>query len=91
MKRKINAAILPFLLFFLAAVSVSAETVTTSWGGDAEMVYDTGFMHMLMKHPGGGVSLFNMELTANEAPGAGRSEKGVTSDAVWGENRQGNC
>ena len=87
MKRKVNTAILPFLLFFFTVVSVSAETVTTSWGGDAEIVYDSGFMHMLMKHPGGGVSLFNMELTANEAPGAGRSEKGVTSDAVWGENR----
>ena len=47
------------------------ETITTSWGGDAEMIYDTGFMNMLMKHPDGGVSLFNMELIENESPGSG--------------------
>ena len=52
----------------LTVVPVAANPVTTSWGGDAEMVYDTGFMHMLMKNPGGGVCLFNMDLVENDAP-----------------------
>jgi len=68
-------------------LKADAEKVTTSWGGDAEMVYDTGFMQMLMRAGDGGVSLFNMELVANDAPGAGFSEKGVTSDVIWGRNR----
>ena len=45
-------------MLFLAAIPAGEEVVTTSWDGDAEMIYDTGFMHMLMKHPEGGVSLF---------------------------------
>jgi len=65
----------------------AAQTVTTSWGGDAELVYDTGFMHMLMKHPAGGVCLFDMDLAENDAPGSGKSEKGVYSDIIWGRNR----
>ena len=81
-----------YALVFIAASVIlmspaAAETVTTKWGGDAEMVYDTGFMHMLMKHPGGGVSLFNMDLVQNDAPGSGYSEKGVSRDSIWGKNR----
>ena len=40
-----------FLLVFLlgTVVSAGAQTVSTKWGGDAGMVYDAGFMHMLMK------------------------------------------
>lgn len=49
------------------------------------MVYDAGFMHMLMKHPDGGVCLFNMDLLENDAYGAGRSEKGVSVDDIWGD------
>ena len=72
----------------LTAADASCEaTVTTHWGGDAGMVYDTGFMHMLMKNEAGGVGLFNMELIENDAPGSGYSEKGVDSDIVWGQNR----
>ncbi len=70
-----------------AAAAHAQQTVTTTWGGDAEIAYDTGFMHMLMKHPSGGVSLFDMDLVQNDAPGAGRSEKGPSSDTVWGPNR----
>ena len=68
-------------------VSASAETVTTKWSGDAEMIYETGFMHMLMKNPSGGVCLFNMELIENDSPGGGYSEKGVFNDIIWGNNR----
>ena len=68
-------------------VAHAARTVTTAWGGDGELVYDTGFMHMLMKNPDGGVSLFNMELIENDSPGAGQSEKGVCTFTVWGKNR----
>jgi len=79
--------LLIFLLMMIAAFPASAEKVTTTWEHDAGSVYDTGFMHMLMKSPDGGVQLFNMDLLQNDAPGAGRSEKGVTSDVVWGGNR----
>jgi len=75
------------LVMAAASTVPAAETVTTRWGGDAEIAYDAGFMNMLMKHPGGGVSLFDMDLVQNDAPGAGKSEKGVSSDAVWGDNR----
>ena len=62
--------------------TVQAETVKTTWGGPAELIYDTGFMHMLKKNPGGGVGLFDMELIQNDAPGAGASEKGVSTDTI---------
>ncbi len=83
------------LLSIAAIIAVSlilppvaeAEPVTTTWGGSGEMIYDTGFMQMLMKDDRGGVTLFDMELLANDAPGAGFSEKGVTSDIIWGEVR----
>jgi len=55
------------------------------WMGDAEKVYDTGFMHMLMRNPGGGVSLFNIDLIENDGPGAGFSEKGTSFDAILGK------
>ena len=74
-----------FLLF--CSLSAAAENVISKWGGNAEMIYDDGFMHMLMKNPKGGVSLFNMELIQNDAPGAGYSEKGVSTDTIWGKTR----
>ena len=83
-----SSIVLPALFIaVLTAQTAFAETVTTTWGGDAEMIYDAGFMHMLMRHGDSGVSLFNMELVANDAPGSGTSEKGVTSDTIWGKNR----
>lgn len=69
------------------AASVSAEKVTSTWGGDTQMLYDNGFMHMLMKDPKGGVRLFNMDLVENDSPGAGTSEKGESRDSVWGKNQ----
>lgn len=78
--------------FLAAAVLGISSTalggaVTTKWGGDAKMLYDNGFMHMLMKDPKGGVRLFNMDLVENDSPGAGTSEKGESRDAVWGKNQ----
>lgn len=64
-----------------------SKTVIVNWGGKAENIYDSGFMHMLKKHPRGGVSLFNMDLIENDAPGSGFSEKGVCSDTIWAGNR----
>ncbi len=85
MKR--TAFITAVLAATLAAGSVTAQgRVQTTWGGDARMIYDTGFMHMLRKQADG-VSLFDMELIHNDAPGAGASEKGVWTDAIWGRNR----
>ena len=75
------------VIMIFYANMLCAETVTTTWGGKVETIYDNGFMRMLMKHPDGGVCLFNMELIENDAPGSGYSEKGVDSDFVWGQNR----
>ena len=53
---------LSVLVFAVTPVSYaqkSAYLVETKWGGDAEMIYDEGFMHMLMKHPGGGTDHFD--------------------------------
>lgn len=83
-----NKVLFGIALFSLLGTSwVTAETVKTYWGGGAEMVYDAGFMQTLMKHPSGGVSLFNRTLIENDSPGVGVSEKGPNLDAVWGKNR----
>jgi len=66
---------------------LAAETVTTHWGGSGEYLYDHGFAKDVMRAPGEGVRLFNMDLHENDAPGSGFSEKGVYSDVVWGPNR----
>ena len=75
------------LVVLLSSHAVAGERVTTTWSADAGTVYDTGFMHMLMKHPSGGASLFDMDLVENDAPGSGTSEKGVSRDVVWGSNQ----
>ena len=85
-KKTFATLILLFLIVFTAGSSL-AETVKTQWSGNAQKIYDNGFMHMLRKSPGDGVCLFNMELIHNDAPGAGASEKGVWSDVIWGKNR----
>ena len=87
MQCKRNVALASLFMFLFTALPVMADKVTTKWGGNAEKIYDTGFMHMLMKHPDGGVCLFNMDLMENDAPGAGRSEKGVYSDCIRGPVR----
>lgn len=58
---------------------------TSTWKATAEAAYDTGFVQRLMKQGRGGVGLFNHDLIQNDAPGAGKSEKGAYVDAVWGE------
>lgn len=75
------------LFFFGMTCVVPADTVTTTWSGDGTRMYDTGFAHGVMRAPGGGVRLFNMELVENDAPGSGRSELGTYSDTIWGRNR----
>ncbi|MFC1694020.1 transglutaminase-like domain-containing protein [Candidatus Latescibacterota bacterium] len=75
------------ILIVFGTPDISDALVKTTWGGDAEIAYETGFMHMLMKHPNGGVCLFNMELIENDSPGSGHSEKGVYTDTIWGKIR----
>jgi hypothetical protein len=72
------------MLFITLSMPAAASMVETKWGGSAEMIYDTGFMHMLRKCPGGGVCLFDMENIHNDSPGSGDSGKGISSDRVWG-------
>lgn len=86
MHRNVLLTLLTSAILLISASGVYAGAVNVTWGGDAEYTYDNGFMHMLMKHPQGGVSLFNMDLTGNDAPGAGASEKGVWTDTIWGRN-----
>ncbi|HOE12506.1 MAG TPA: hypothetical protein PLQ35_16305 [bacterium] len=78
--------LLPTLFVLLCTGPLYAQNVETQWGGPAEITYDTGFADRVMKHPQGGISLFNMQLIENDAPGSGFSEKGVTLDTVWGKN-----
>ncbi len=87
MNSKMLCISMVLLVLLMTVPAAEADQVTTSWGGDAEMMYDTGFMNMLMKHPDGGVCLFNMDLIENDSPGAGHSEKGVYNDSIWGSNR----
>ncbi|MFC1606953.1 hypothetical protein ACFL47_03190 [Candidatus Latescibacterota bacterium] len=81
-----SLCIVLFLLIIAVSPCFSADPVNTSWYFTADDMYDHGFMHMLMRNPGGGVRLFDMELIQNDAPGAGNSEKGVWLDTIWGEN-----
>jgi hypothetical protein len=80
-----------YVLLLLASVILvgpgraNAQTDAFTWNATAETIYDTGFMNMLMKHPEGGVGLFNLDLIENDAFGAGNSTKGVTKDTVWGD------
>mgnify|MGYP000890682420 CR=1 FL=1 len=76
-----------FLTLFalLCTGPLYAQDVETQWGGPADVSYDTGFADRVMKHPQGGISLFNMQLIENDAPGSGFSEKGVTLDTLWGK------
>ena len=78
------------VLIVTAAISTNsmyADMATSEWKKNAETIYDTGFMHMLRKHPEGGISLYDLDLIENDAYGAGTSEKGIHKDAVWGENK----
>jgi len=74
-------------VFLTVTFQVAAEPIKTVWEFDATTIYETGFMHMLMKEAKGGVELFDMELLENDSPGAGNSEKGVWLDTIWGKTR----
>lgn len=87
MSKKMLLYAISFSIAIGCPFTAGADKVSSKWGGAAEMIYDEGFMHMLMKNPKGGVSLFNMELVQNDAPGAGFSEKGVSTDTIWGKTR----
>jgi len=85
--RRSAAVLLVIPILSFSAESLSAGTLTVEWAASGEKVYETGFMHMFKKRPGGGVCLFDRELVENDAAGSGKSEKGVSEDAVWGPNR----
>ena len=85
LKRKIILSTICLLV--ISCICAYGEEVTTHWGGDAEMIYDTGFIERLMRHGDRGVCLFDMDLIQNDAPGASYSDKGVNYDAIWGPNR----
>ena len=81
-------AIVTIILAITCLLSGSAESITIKMGGNAEAFYESGFMHMLMKHPSGGVSLFNMELLENDSTGLGVTSDGTLyRDVIWGKNR----
>ncbi len=82
-----SAALLMITCSFALSAAAAPKTVTTHWGGNAELLYDSGFMQGLMRAGNGGVKLFDMELIENEAPGSGHSEAGVYTDKIWGQFR----
>lgn len=86
MKRFVCPLVLVFV-FSAPSAAFSAETIAVRWGGDAGMVYEEGFARQVMTGPDGGVRLFNRDLIENDAPGSGRSERGVSSDRIWGDVR----
>ena len=83
----VTAVPLALAAWCLTAIPVFAEEGETHWGGPAEFCYETGFVQGLQRADSGGVCLFGMELIENDAAGAGRSERGVYGDAIWGPNR----
>ena len=70
MKRSVNTVLFIFTIVTIIFTSspLIAGTITTTWSGDAEKVYDIGFAQNIMKHAEGGISLFNMELIENDGP-----------------------
>ncbi len=81
------AIVLTAISICILPVIADAFIVETKWEGSGAEIYDTGFMHMLMKTDGGGTGLFNMTLIENDSPGAGMSSKGPSSDIVWGKEQ----
>jgi len=72
---------------FLQAASSDGVTSIT-WSASAEEVYAKGFVRGLRKRtPLGGIQLFDRTLIETDAPGAGVSEKGDSTDAIWGKHR----
>ncbi|MFC1607200.1 hypothetical protein ACFL47_04445 [Candidatus Latescibacterota bacterium] len=79
------ASFLLIVIFWISAVE--AKILPLSWHMDAAEIYEQGFTHNTMKNDNGDVTLFNMDLKQNDAPGAGHSEKGIYYDPVFGPNR----
>ena len=85
--KNITRAFVGFVICLAVASGSNAQpqkVVQTDFRFDAATLYDNGFMHMLMRDPGG-VRLFNREVIQNDSPGAGNSEKGVWTDTVLGK------
>jgi len=82
-------ALLLLGVIWIAPVVNAAQSSNfeTRWGGAAETAYDNGFAENLQRGPDGSVELFQLELIENDAPGSGKSEKGVSEDTIWGPNR----
>ncbi len=77
---------LSVICVFLASVLCQAQSFEHSeWKATAEAIYDAGFVQRLAKQ-GGAVGLFQHDLIQNDAPGAGRSEKGSFTGTIWGAN-----
>jgi hypothetical protein len=76
-----------FASALLTAAASAQQTVKTSWSGSGLKMYEEGFMHGLLKAPGEGVRLFQMDLIENDSPGGGVSEKGDYGDFIFGKNR----
>jgi hypothetical protein len=83
----VSASIMTVVLTVSSVFAQEGWDLATTWNGSAEKVYDLGFVTKLMRAPNGGVSLFNMVLVENDSPGGGMSDKGISSDFIWGENR----
>ena len=87
MERKSFRYVSYFLIAVFWTTAIEANVLPYSWRMDAAEIYEQGFMYNTMKNHNGDVTLFNMELIQNDAPGAGHSEKGIYYDPVFGSNR----
>lgn len=73
---------------FAAALAVSAVATAADefsfWEKSGRAVYEQGFARRLQVGEKDGVQLFQHALVENDAAGAGRSDKGPSSVAIWG-------
>jgi len=88
MKRRLFPILGFGIILLMAAAGIAQAPITeTQWGGPATKAYEEGFVQHVQRLSDGGVCLFGIESVENDAAGAGRSEKGVYGDVIWGPNR----
>ena len=75
-----SVALLGVGLTAFAQPDPTTQSVTSRW--TAAELYETGQVYDAMRAPGGGVQLNDLVLIENDAPGAGRSDRGVYNELL---------
>lgn len=76
-----------FILSGPSALPIYGIDVTTRWSETGESIYQSGFVQGMEKDGAGGARIFGLNLIENDAPGSGKSERGVSEDPIYGEFR----